>query len=227
MVQVVAEACAPTLVVAPGPLPVSSASSCASLGTTIIRESCAPRTPVAPGCLPVSSAPVCAPYTLHKNLTLQCARRQGRGRDKAKVLLLCAGPDERDLSLVNLLRKCGADGENWDLQNGPQFDLADDATWDPLVVRVRSKEFAAAFASPPCTTASRLRNKPGGPPPLRGLTGAARYGLKGLTVPNKELVRLHNLILVRVAEILKIMVPGCLGCLRHLRSGKAKYPFYA
>ncbi len=123
-----------------------------------------------------------------------------------KVLLLCAGPDMRESSLLNLLRKAGVDGENWDLANGPQYDIADDANWDPLLARVRAKEFAAAFASPPCTTASRLRNRPGGPPPLRGITGPDRYGLKGLTVPNKELVRLHNLILVRVAEVLQIMV---------------------
>ncbi len=51
----------------------------------------------------------------------------------------------------------------------------------------------------------RGRNKPGGPPPPHGLTGAATYGLPGLTVPNKLLVRLHTLILVRVAEISKIM----------------------
>ncbi len=107
--------------------------------------------------------------------------------------------------MLSLLVQRGAECDNWDLVNGPQFDLADDAAWDPLVARVRAKEYAAAFASPPYTTASRLRIKPGGPPPLRGLIGADRYGLKGLSVPNKELVRLHNLILLRVAELLKIM----------------------
>ena len=40
---------------------------------------------------------------------------------------------------------------------------------------------------------------------MRGLEGAARYGLSGLSTPNKELVRLHNLILVRVAEVLAIV----------------------
>ncbi len=40
---------------------------------------------------------------------------------------------------------------------------------------------------------------------MRGLTGADRYGIKRLSVPNKELVRLHNLILLRVSELLQIM----------------------
>ncbi len=196
-VHVAAVICAPSEIVAPSCLLVSSMPSSASIGTELISECVAPRSPVAPGRLPVSSVPVCAPYTLHRNLTLQNSRPQVRGSIVAKkVLLLCAGPDVRESSLLNLLRKAGADGENWDLENGPQFDLSDDATWDALVERVRSREFAAAFASPPCTTASRLRNKPGGPPPLRGVEGAARYGLGGLSIPNKELVRLHNLILV-------------------------------
>jgi hypothetical protein len=155
--------------------------------------------------LPVSSVRWSAPFSLHKNLSLPTPRHLVRKHGGQKVLLLCAGPDERELSIFKLLLKSGICGENWDLVNGAQFDLTDDATWDPLVARVRSREFVAAFASPPCTTASRLRNKPGGPPPLRGLAGKDRYGLSGLSVPNKEKVRVHNLILLRVAEILKIM----------------------
>jgi hypothetical protein len=96
------------------------------------------------------------------------------------------------------------EGVGFDVENGPQFDLADDAAWDPLVVRVRASEFAAAFASPPCTTYSKLRSRPGGPPPVRGVAGACRYGLPGLSVANKELVRKHNIISIRVAELLHI-----------------------
>ncbi len=106
--------------------------------------------------------------------------------------------------------KAGFGCVSFDVVIGPLFDLTDDATWYPLVVRVRSREFAAAFASPPCTTYSKLRNKPGGPPPVRGVEGASRYGIAGLSIPNQELVRQHKRMSIRVAELLKIMTE--LGC---------------
>ena len=180
-VPVATDEIAPSAAVAPECFSVSSPPLCADVGPVRISDVVAPPTHDAPGRLPVSTWCVIAPYAMHKNLTLQRPRRMAVSRCKSRVLLLCAGPNERELSLLNLLVKSGAEGENWDLVNGPTFDLSDDATWDPLVARVRLSEYAAAFASPPCTTASRLRNKPGGPPPLRGLIGASRYGLSGLT----------------------------------------------
>ncbi len=41
---------------------------------------------------------------------------------------------------------------------------------------------------------------------MRGVEGASRYGLAGISIQDKELVRKHNIIFVRVAELLKIMV---------------------
>ncbi len=195
---------APPAVVALGSLPVGSSPPCAAAHRYANLTLQAPSSIVAPGRLPVSSSSASAAVQWHANRTLHVPRIQGRC-SSIKVLLLCAGPDGRLLSITNLLRNQGMLGENWDTENGPRFDITDDANWDPLLARIRLMEFAAVFASPPCTTASRLRNIPGGPPPLRGLVGASRYGLSGLSVSNKELVRLHNLIAVRVAQVLEFV----------------------
>lgn len=85
----------------------------------------------------------------------------------------------------------------------PQYDLADDAYWDPFLAHVLANEFSGILASPPCNTYSRLRNKLGGPPPPRGIVGRDRYGLKRLCISDKGLVRLHNLISLRVAAVLQ------------------------
>ncbi len=172
-----------------------------------IRAVHAPVAAIAPDVSSVSRGPLCA-AGLHRNLTLVNSA-SCTGRATVKVLLLCTGPDDRPNSMVKLITNGGVECESFDVENGPLFDLTDDATWDPLVARVQSGDFSAAFASPPCTTHSKVRKKPGGPPPLRGIDGASRYGLAGLSVRNKELVRKHNLIYVRVAMLLKILVEHC------------------
>ena len=47
--------------------------------------------------------------------------------DRNRVLLLCGGPDDREDSLTNLFRACGLECTNYDLANGPQFDIVDDS----------------------------------------------------------------------------------------------------
>ncbi len=93
---------------------------------------------------------------------------------------------------------------DFDLRNGPEYDLADDAVWMPIRERLLVGFCSACFAPPPCSTFSRLRSVPGGPGPLRGLSGRGRYGLKHLSIKNAELVRLHNLLATRSAEALAI-----------------------
>ena len=60
--------------------------------------------------------------------------------DKSRVLLLCGGPDEREDSLANLFRACGMECTNYDLTNGPQFDIVDDSVWDALFTEASSME---------------------------------------------------------------------------------------
>ena len=70
----------------------------------------------------------------------------------------------------------------------------------------------AGFASPDCSTFSKLHHLPGGPPFLRGLVGKDRYGLtkfpdgRPLTIEQIEHVRIHTLVSVRVAEALDLFV---------------------
>ena len=40
---------------------------------------------------------------------------------------------------------------------------------------------------------------------MRGVGRPSRYGLKGLLIANKELVRLHNLISTRVHQVLQLL----------------------
>ena len=84
---------------------------------------------------------------------------------KRIILLLCGGPNRRDMSLFNLLVIAGFDCEDYDLANGSQFDLVDDAVWEPLLRRITVGEYAACIACPMCATFSKLLNLPG-PPPL-------------------------------------------------------------
>ena len=84
-------------------------------------------------------------------------------RRKPRVLLLCAGPNSRELSLFKLLCKAGYEVDNYDLVNGDGNDIADTAVFDKILRAVQAKEYEAAFASP--------RNMPGGPRRYGGLKG--------------------------------------------------------
>ena len=53
-------------------------------------------------------------------------------------------------SLYNLFRKAGSDCDNFDVVNGPAFDLTDDAVWDELLRSVAAGEYSACIACPDC-----------------------------------------------------------------------------
>jgi len=119
-----------------------------------------------------------------------------------RILLICAGPNDRPDSLYNLLRNVpGLDCVNYDIANGAQFDIVDDTVWDRLLAEVSALEYVACLASPPCNTYSRLHSLPG-PPPLRDVEGSGRYGRSDLSPRSKEHVRKHTLISTRVAHVL-------------------------
>ena len=88
--------------------------------------------------------------------------------------------------------------------NVPAFDLTDDAVWDDLLRCVAAGEYSACIACPDCSTFSKLHNLPG-PPPMRDATGPGRYGRKGLTPAKQERIREHNLVSLRVAQVLNIL----------------------
>ena len=120
-----------------------------------------------------------------------------------RILLLCAGPDDRFDGLTQLIKAAGFESENYDTANGAHLDLTDDSVSDPLAARVAGGEFVAAFASPDCSTYSKLHNLPG-PPPLRDVEGTGRYGKAGLKPKQQERVRRENIVASKVAEILEL-----------------------
>ena len=71
---------------------------------------------------------------------------------RKKILLLYGGPNDRDVSLYNLLTNAGFACVNYDLKNGQTFDLADDVVWDQVLYDIAAWEYISAFASPDCST---------------------------------------------------------------------------
>ena len=91
----------------------------------------------------------------------------------------------------------------WDIENGPEYDLADDTRWNRLLALINAGELHATIWSPPCSTYSGCRSETDrGPRPLRGASGRERYGSDDvkLTSEEKEAVRVGTLLAVRTAE---------------------------
>jgi len=122
-----------------------------------------------------------------------------------KVLQLCRCADNRKVSIFNFFKAIGMGCSNYDTANGPQCDLSDSITFAQAEREVSGGEFVACTASPECGTFSKLHNLPG-PPPLRAVSGPERYGFKHNSPADKERVKLHNLISVRVAKILGMFI---------------------
>ena len=95
-----------------------------------------------------------------------------------RVLMLFAGPSSNPHNLQHLLRARGLAVEPIDVCDDKYNNLVDDAVWDRVYARAVAVEYAALMASPPCSSFSRLRGLPNGPPVLRSATGRERYGLK-------------------------------------------------
>ena len=116
------------------------------------------------------------------------------------VLNLFAGP-----------RRCG-DIEEWttrlcaaagiallfcsvDLLVDSRWDLAAPETFLALMMLAEEGLIDIVLGGPPCSTFSKLRFLPGGPPPLR-LRGQYVWGLPGLTLAQKARVREGNVLMV-------------------------------
>ena len=70
---------------------------------------------------------------------------------------------------------------------------------------VVSREYKVCIESSDCSTFSKLHNLIG-PPPLRGVSGPGRYGRKDHSPAQKERVRIHSLVPLRVAQVLDMLV---------------------
>ena len=118
---------------------------------------------------------------------------------RGKILILCGGPNGREDSMYALLEAAGFVCHNYDIKNGPEFDLVDNAVWEPLLRSIAAGEYMACIGCPMCATYSKLLNLPG-PPVLRDVEGPGRYGRNDLTPAQGEKVRIHTLVSLRVAE---------------------------
>lgn len=125
----------------------------------------------------------------------------------AVFLLLFSGPKDRPDSIASCLSELtGIQCDSFDVINGSEGDVADDYVWDDIVAKLDSSFYCGVFASPPCSTFSKLRSIPGGPPVLRDPSGPGRYGRSDLSASQKQMVRLHNLLALRACYALKAMV---------------------
>ncbi|CAE7569832.1 unnamed protein product, partial [Symbiodinium pilosum] len=84
----------------------------------------------------------------------------------------------------------GAEGEDWDIENGNEFDLLDDVIYEGLLSRVKAGDFDAGMLGPPCGTFSNARREEDfGPRPLRQSDPVGVYGRKDLTVEEAKSVK--------------------------------------
>ena len=114
-----------------------------------------------------------------------------------------SGPAEKDNGFEVWARRAGAacglcvTVHMADIENG--IDLADDVAWKDLAVRLAT-DFDGSLWSPPCSTFSAARTRPGGPPLLCGHCGKDLYGLPSLRPSDKEKVRVGTLLALRAAQ---------------------------
>ena len=133
---------------------------------------------------PAALAAVQPEYAGASNLILDLRTKFSKPKTQ-KILILCGGPNVREVSLYNLFISAGFECVNYDRLNGQQFDLVDDAVKDKILHDIAAGEYAAAFASPECCSFSKLHNLPG-PPPLRTVDGPERYGIASNSPEQKE-----------------------------------------
>ena len=96
-------------------------------------------------------------YSEANNLVLDLRTKCPRLK-KRKILILCGGPNDREVSLYNLFIAAGFECVNYGRLNGQQFDLVDDVVKDEILRDIAAGEYVAAFASPECSTFSKLHN---------------------------------------------------------------------
>lgn len=123
-----------------------------------------------------------------------------------RILHLFSGPSERSDGLAAELAARGWSCDEYDIVNGPLQDLAADQVWEEVMKKIEDGLYQAMLAGPPCNTFTNARKEnDNGPKPLRSAQGPERYGLKNLSIEQKEQVRFGNLMAVRTAAAVEAM----------------------
>eukprot|EP00435_Cladocopium_sp_Y103_P045514 s2395_g13.t1 len=109
------------------------------------------------------------------------------------VLYLFSGPRRQGDGFDQFCNELGMACTCIDIEFNSKHDLLCQDFWESL--QNDMDRFDAYLMSPPCSTFSMARTgKGGGPGPLRGTTGRDRYGLKHLSIENKNKVREGTLL---------------------------------
>jgi len=113
-----------------------------------------------------------------------------------KILYLFSGPPRKTDGFEKFCRDLGMRCTCIDIEYNLEHDLLDQDFWERLELDLDN--YDAFLLSPPCSTFTPARSSGGrGPKPLRGTRGRDRYGLKGLTVEDKNKVKEGTLLALR------------------------------
>lgn len=102
---------------------------------------------------------------------------------------------------VSLELGCVIQVDMVDKLNSSLADLLDEDCAEWYLNGIESGYYDAGLGSPPCETYSMARERPGGPPPLRGAEGPDLYGLPNLKPAQKESARKGTLLSLRGIEM--------------------------
>lgn len=116
------------------------------------------------------------------------------------MLYLFGGPRRDDDGFPYFCSRHSIACDIVDVEFDHEHDLVDQHVWEQL--RDKLHTYDAFLLSPPCSTFTPARNsEDGGPRPLRTPTGNGRYGCKGLTIDEKEQVKVGTLLALRAHEV--------------------------
>ena len=137
--------------------------------------------------------------TVEEAYDLATRRSHKSARASNRVLILFSGAYARPDGMAAFLKKYGLEAvlvDNDPARGDPNHDIMDDAFFRKLLDRVRSGEFRAILAAPPCSTfsISRFYRRDGAPEPVRDRSHI--YGLPGLSAAQKREVNLATAVAV-------------------------------
>ena len=117
-------------------------------------------------------------------------------REHRRILYLFSGPRRPDDGFEKFCRDRGVTCDCIDIEYDESHNLLDQTFWEQLEQKL--DQYDGFLISPPCSTFTAARNPhDGGPKPLRGTTGADRYGCKGLDADDKTKVREGTILALR------------------------------
>ena len=119
---------------------------------------------------------------------------------RVKLLYLYSGSHRPLDGFAKFCKELNADCDCIDIKLDKSHDLLSQDFWEELFHRL--DEYEAFLLAPPCGTFTHARQRgDGGPRPLRGLVGSARYGLKWLSPEEKKQVREETILSFRACDV--------------------------